>query len=391
MASTSSRLVLGSFLLVSLAIGVPAKKKPRKPNAKTVTAPKTTASTPKTEPARKPAEENGEDEDQPTPATPPGKSPDPKAAAPSKPNAENKETPSETLEVPDPRKMTPATIKERNDRLFKGLEETRKQVIIPEPTLTEDQKVLMTRVEDAMRDAHERALPWVVPASTMLTPTGYGAQWTDVFTGVSIENRSRFGTKPNGTALVGFGLGNAQKLVGLEVAISQYGLSDFPFLRGGVTLKLHHLFAHQIGVAIGYENAIVWGDPDSGQSLFGVVTKYFLLRPDERQWFSMLTVHVGIGDGRFRTEDAVIAGKQTLTPFFSLGLRVLQPVSVIANWSGSDLTMGLSITPFRRFPIGLGIAAMDVMHQAGNGTRFAFNISYGDSVLSKTFPIGLFR
>jgi hypothetical protein len=63
--------------------------------------------------------------------------------------------------------------------------------------------------------------------------------------------------------------------------------------------------------------------------------------------------------------------------FGSLALRLLRPVHGIANWSGQDLNVGLSVAPHRRLPVLLTVALLDVAGTAGDGARLAAGVSTG--------------
>ena len=65
--------------------------------------------------------------------------------------------------------------------------------------------------------------------------------------------------------------------------------------------------------------------------------------------------------------------------FGSVGLRVVEPVSVIADWTGQDLTLGTSIAPFRNFPLVITPAVADVTGNAGDGARFILGVGFGYS------------
>ncbi len=236
---------------------------------------------------------------------------------------------------------------------------------------------------------------WPIPATTIGTPSAHGADWSDVFAGVGVQNRARYGNLANGTAIVGLGIGDSIKNVGLEIGISSFGLirHGAPFSIGGVSLKLHHYFQDwQLGMAAGYENAIYWGVPDSGQSFFLVFSKFFLLgKGSVKEPFKTLFVHVGFGDGRFRSENAVRDKVNNISPFLAVAMRAADPVNLIANWTGSDLAFGVSLTPFRDTPISIGFSALDILKQAGDGVRFSLVFSYGDSVKNPSFPVSWFR
>ena len=231
----------------------------------------------------------------------------------------------------------------------------------------------------------ERPVPRALglPGSSVGSPSAFGADWGDVFAGFSFQERTRFTDKADGAVVAGFGIGDAQKLVGLEVAVTVFDLIDDTFQDGGISFKLHHDFGDGFAVAAGVENAIIWGGLDTNSSAYGVVSKVFRFK-DATQLFSTLTVNLGLGGGRFRSEDDVFDGDDSINVFGSAGLRVIEPISVIADWTGQDLNLGVSIVPFRNIPLTITPAIADVTSNAGDGARFVLSIGYG---LSLTPPI----
>lgn len=222
-----------------------------------------------------------------------------------------------------------------------------------------------------------------LPGSSVGSPSAFGADWGDVFAGFSFQERTRFTDKADGAVVAGFGIGDAQKLVGLEVAVTVFDLIDDTFQDGGISFKLHHDFGDGFAVAAGVENAIIWGGLDTNSSAYGVVSKVFRFK-DATQPFSSLTVNLGLGGGRFRSEDDVFDGDDSINVFGSAGLRVIEPISVIADWTGQDLNLGVSLVPFRNIPLTITPAIADVTSNAGDGARFVLSIGYG---LSLTPPI----
>jgi hypothetical protein len=86
-----------------------------------------------------------------------------------------------------------------------------------------------------------------------------------------------------------------------------------------------------------------------------------------------------MGGGNFRSEDSVLNDTSTAGVFESVAVRVIEPVNLIAEWSGQDLSMGLSIIPFRRLPLVITPAVSDITGNAGDGVRFVLGIGYGFS------------
>ncbi|MBO3463499.1 hypothetical protein G7B40_009995 [Aetokthonos hydrillicola Thurmond2011] len=215
------------------------------------------------------------------------------------------------------------------------------------------------------------------PGSSVASPTAFGASFGDVFVGGSYQTRVRFADKDDGGLVFGFGLGD-RKLVGLEVAISSFStLREGFFSNGGVSLKLHHLFPDNLAIALGVENAATFGSPDAGSSVYGVASKVFQLKDDITKPFSSVTVSLGLGGGRFRSEHDVQKRIDSVNVFGSVGVRLAEPISFIADWTGQDLTLGTSIAPFRKIPVVITPAVADVTGNAGDGARFILGFGFG--------------
>ena len=222
------------------------------------------------------------------------------------------------------------------------------------------------------------------PGSSSGSPTAFGADFGSFFMGASFQERTRFTDTSDGSISAGFGLGNARKSVGLEVAVSVLDLStrggdNAAFDRGSFSFKLHRALPNNFAVAVGYENGVVWGFTDAGSSVYGVASKIFALQDSTSKPFSSLTVSAGIGSGRFRSEDDFNDDENTVNFFGSVGLRVVERVSAIADWTGQDLTLGASFVPFRNIPIVVTPAVSDITGSAGDGARFILGVGYSRS------------
>src|SRR5688572_9795413 len=113
------------------------------------------------------------------------------------------------------------------------------------------------------------------PGSSASSPSAYGANWGNGFIGVGGQARTRFTPSqlPDGSAVVGFGLGNARDFLGLEVAVTS--LSTFRQGFGtnyAASFKIHRSLPKNMGFAVGWENAVHNAGTDGGRSLYGVVS-----------------------------------------------------------------------------------------------------------------------
>lgn len=218
--------------------------------------------------------------------------------------------------------------------------------------------------------------------TSISTPTAFGAQWRDAFVGFGYQERTRFTDIDDGAVTAGFGLGDARKLVAAEVAVTSYSTirQDFGD-NGGVSFKVHRTFTNDVGgdlaVAVGVENAIDWGNTDAGKSVYGVVTKVIPLSQNPSDPLSTLTVSLGLGGGRFRSEEDINNREGGTNVFGSAALKVAEPVNLIAEWTGQDLNLGASIYPIPGVPLVITPAAADVTGNAGDGTRFILGVGYG--------------
>jgi hypothetical protein len=82
---------------------------------------------------------------------------------------------------------------------------------------------------------------------------------------------------------------------------------------------------------------------------------------------------LGIGNGQFRTEDSVTNDENVFNPFASLSFRVARPMSAIVEWTGQDLAVGTSVSPFKRIPLTVNLAVRDIAG-AGDGARLVGSV-----------------
>lgn len=251
-----------------------------------------------------------------------------------------------------------------------GAEDLRQQLLLPLPPVLQSPPL--------------ETVP--APGSSALSPTAFGASFGQAFAGAAFQGRTRFSNTSDGTISAGFGLGDARKSAGLQVSVTvlnlfnnREGRDDSAFNRGAISFKLHRLLSNDLAVAVGVENAIVWGFTDAGTSGYGVVSKIFRLKQNPAEPFSTLTLSLGLGGGRFRSEHDFQKGVDSINVFGSAAVRVTESVSAIADWAGQDLTLGVSIVPFRDIPLVITPAFTDITGSAGDGDRFFLGVGYSYS------------
>ncbi len=217
------------------------------------------------------------------------------------------------------------------------------------------------------------------PGSSSNTPTAYGGSWGSVGVGLSYQERTRYTDESDGSSGLVVSFGDSRSAVGLDVGVGFLDLSDFGD-RGSFSLKVHRQLPQEFAVAVGLENALIWGFSDSDTSVYGVVSKRFRLQESSQDPFSRLNLSVGIGNGRFRSEDDVQNDEGSVGLFGSVAIQVIEPVSVFTEWTGQDLNVGMSVLPFRDLSLVITPTLSDITGTAGDGTRFTLGVGYGLSL-----------
>ncbi|HAJ64732.1 MAG TPA: hypothetical protein DCP31_40425 [Cyanobacteria bacterium UBA8543] len=214
------------------------------------------------------------------------------------------------------------------------------------------------------------------PALSIYIPVGFGADRNTFFLTGSYQNTVRRDDGDVGAGGIGVGLGDAQKALGVELS---YALetTDDSFGEGGFNAKVHRLLGRDASIAAGWNGFLNIGRNDFEQSKYGVITKVFRTKDSLDEAFSRVAVTVGVGDGQFRSNGAVAVGDNNINVFGNVAVRVVRPVSFIAEWTGQDLGLGLSIAPFRNFPFVITPAVRDL---AGGGEDPRFVVGAGMAV-----------
>ena len=216
------------------------------------------------------------------------------------------------------------------------------------------------------------------PSVTIINPSGYGAAWGNAGIGIGFQERARFVDQRDAVIGFGFGLGNPVKNIGVQIGVSLVDVSA-PFRDGAVSIKLHRRLPEDFSIAVGTQGGVIWGTTDGGSSLYGVVTKRLPLKQDRTKSLSEIYVSLGVGGGQFRSEFDIQNGVESVGVFGSLAVRVIEPINLVTEWSGQDLTIGTSIVPFKKFPFVIVPAVTDITGSAGDGARFILGAGYSIS------------
>jgi hypothetical protein len=210
----------------------------------------------------------------------------------------------------------------------------------------------------------------------------------DVFVGASAATAGNRGNSINdidASTSVGFGLGNSQKLVGLELSFNNGSVKNFGS-NGTFDLKAHRIVhakgSNQIAVAAGWKAFAQYQTKESSEqirpsSVYGVVTSYSLLKPNDPVNKMPVSLSLGVGGGDFRQ------GNASTGVFAGAGVQVHPQVGVGLGWSGVGLNLGASFVPIPTLPLTITLQGADLTNNSVGGTTFALSIGYGFNFLPK--------
>lgn len=222
-----------------------------------------------------------------------------------------------------------------------------------------------------------REQPRLGPAASVSVPTGYGVDAGELFVGVAYQGRTRYTEEGDAAVVAGVGFGT-RRVLAMEVALTSYStIRGTPLETGGVSVRLHRAVGSSTSVAVGWENAVRWGGSDDDGSLYAVGTRMVPLRRDPARRFGLAVFSLGVGNGRFRLESDDRDGNETVNVFGAVGVRVTEPLSVMADWTGQDLNLAASVIPIRRVPLVVTAGVADLTGLAGDGARFILSVGYG--------------
>jgi len=223
-----------------------------------------------------------------------------------------------------------------------------------------------------------------VPGIAFGSPTGYGANWGDIFVGGALASRSSStNSAADGSLVAGFGIGDADKYVGLETAIAiiSMNINDGDFGDdGNVAFKLHRNLPHNFAIALGAQNLGRWGNAhNEKETFYASGTKVFILRPDSANNMPLF-VTVGVGNGVYRRQanQSVRVSNDHYGAFGSIAWHFVPRSGLVADYSAEKLNLGASIAPFNQLPVTMTVGALDVTGR--NSKRIAWVGTLGVAV-----------
>ncbi len=208
------------------------------------------------------------------------------------------------------------------------------------------------------------------------SPVAFGASWGGVGIGVYGQTIDNASEDYDGSAGIAFGLGNADKYVGLETVVTTSSLTgasgdDFGEA-GSVSLKLHTNLPGHASFAVGVNGTGRWGNasnPTNSSSVYAVGSKFFTLGNTVG-----LVANLGMGDGVYQE-----IGEDGAAVFGSLALYITPRFSIIGEYTGRFANAAVSAAPFRSLPLTITLGAVNLGERYNDDVQFAGSVGLGFS------------
>ena len=213
--------------------------------------------------------------------------------------------------------------------------------------------------------------PIAAPGIAFGSPTAFGAGWGQAFAGIGGQTVTNGPDDVDGSALLGFGMGDPRRFVGIEAAMNIISLKESFGDDGNWNFKMHRTLPFRAAVAIGVEDSSGWGAAkDRDSSSYVVYTQAVDLTPATPKRPFTFTYNVGVGNHRFADPD-----KGGVGGFGSVSFAWHRQDAIIVDWNGRELGAALSFVPLYRIPVVLTLGFINLTEHFAD-REFAGGIGY---------------
>lgn len=229
---------------------------------------------------------------------------------------------------------------------------------------------------------------WPSPSLNPGVPSAYIANWGDVFVGVSAATAGNLRPNADGSWGAGFGLGNAERAVALEVSGGCGSFKQF-CANGGLGFRVSRVLMKTptslLALAGGWQNTVQWGNEGRQDNIYyGTLSYSFPLRSIQSNFPQTLQINAGVGNSSFAPFDP-INSEDNIGGFASIGVQLSPALGLSAGWSGRGANAQLSYTPFRDTPVTVNLLGADLFNQNPAGTVGVLSVTWGRTFLTPNF------
>jgi len=229
--------------------------------------------------------------------------------------------------------------------------------------------------------------PWPSPSLSPGVPSGFIANWGDVFFSVTGATP---GSRPDvdGSLAAGFGLGDAVKIIALEIDGACGSFKNFCG-NGAFDARLGRILVNKanqkLALAVAWQNFAQWGyEAPADNTFYGVLTYAIPLRKAGSSFAQTLQINAGTGNSQYAPYTAQNS-ESAVGGFASVGVELTPYAGFSAGWSGRGANVQLSVTPFRDVPITINLSGVDVLNNTPNGTVGVLSVSWGTNFRTASF------
>ncbi|NTV93505.1 MAG: hypothetical protein HGA72_09700 [Chlorobiaceae bacterium] len=219
-------------------------------------------------------------------------------------------------------------------------------------------------------------------STSIMTPTGWGASYGILYFGGGTTTPQVYSVHTDADAGAGFGLGNPEKNLGLELSVDMMDVSKQDNFSYG--FKVHRIIAN--GTSIGFGGLNLFPEKkksDADESFYFAISHAVQGLPsDYNKNESKLHLNLGVGNGMFSKmspEDIKAGnGRHGTYVFGSTAYEIFKATNAIVEWSGMNLNAGISTGLFslsQNVPVTLTIAAADLTKYTADGVRLSVGLS----------------
>lgn len=220
----------------------------------------------------------------------------------------------------------------------------------------------------------------------LTTPVAWGALPGSVYVVAGATKPSPYTPMPDGAVMVGAGLGNPFKYIGIQAEFISLDLSGWA--RYAMNMRLHRYLGKANSIAIGAQTIVLQDSSspsDAKESYYivyskGVQNPHFISKKDGK---TKLHYSVGIGSGRFREKSdydiGTGKGQFGTAVFGNIAYELLGLCNVICDWNGLNLNAGISrnLKFFNTVTIGGNLGMSDLTQSSGDRKRVIGGLGIG--------------
>jgi len=225
-----------------------------------------------------------------------------------------------------------------------------------------------------------RPISWPAPSLNPGVPSAFIAKWGDVFLNASAGTPGNLRPDADGSWVGGFGLGDPQRFVAIELSGGCGSIKRFCGNGGAGVSVSRDLVSNpdqRVALAAAWRNALQWGYEGTQDKIFSAGFTYAIpLRPDSSRFRQTLQFNIGAGNSSFAPYTPV-GSQERIGAFGSIGVELSPSVGVSTGWSGRGINAQISYTPFRYVPVSVNLLGADLFNQSPAGTVGILSVSWG--------------